>query len=86
MSTTPEGAKRRLSNIRPREVSLVYAAANGHRFLMVKRADYGGAMNEAFFFMGGKPAAAPAAGCGKGASALAPSRSRRARTRQCRPG
>lgn len=36
---TPEGATRRLTNIRPREVSLVDAAANGREFLIVKRKD-----------------------------------------------
>lgn len=37
VSNDPTEAKRRLSNIRPREVSLVDSAANGRQFLIVKR-------------------------------------------------
>lgn len=38
-SENPEDASRRLTNIRPREVSLVDSAANGRTFLLVKRKD-----------------------------------------------
>lgn len=37
LSESPDEATRRLSNIRPREVSLVDSAANGRSFLVVKR-------------------------------------------------
>lgn len=39
LSDSPDEAERRLDNIRPREVSLVDAAANGRSFLVVKRRD-----------------------------------------------
>lgn len=39
LSTDPKTAKRRLSNIRPREVSLVDSPANGREFLLIKRKD-----------------------------------------------
>ena len=39
LSDDPSEAKRKLSNIRPREVSLVDSAANGRSFLIVKRSE-----------------------------------------------
>lgn len=39
LSDDPSEAKRKLSNIRPREVSLVDSAANGRSFLIIKRSE-----------------------------------------------
>lgn len=74
MTTTPDGAKRRLSNIRPREVSLVDAAANGHKFLIVKRAEDGGAMKETEIFKDGKATTTPAPGAAPAATPPAPAK------------